>query len=137
MSAILLVGEDELLQQTRAAVLRTTGAETISVPASRALEIQEERQCDVVILCHSLTPGLCATLAGTIRLRWPNTRVLLVSSTSVWEHADAHGAVDAVTSADPERLVLRTVELLGHRPPQTVGARNFQVAASSKAGSRA
>jgi len=37
MSTVLLIGEDEVLLQTRAAVLRTTGAKTICSNAISAL----------------------------------------------------------------------------------------------------
>jgi hypothetical protein len=119
MSSVLLVGEDELLLQTRSAVVRTTGANTLCCASSAALAIQQERECDVVILCHTLPRDYCAALAEVIHARWPKTCVLLVSSTRIWEQPDAPEAMDAVSSADPEHLVGRTIELLGRRDPVT------------------
>ena len=112
MSKVLLVGEDELLQQTRAAVLRTTGVENICTPPRSALAIQQDRQCDLVILCHSLPDQLCAVLADNIHIRWPKTRILLVTPTRMWESPHFEIAVDAVSSADPVRLIRRATELL-------------------------
>jgi hypothetical protein len=77
----------------------------------------EGRQCDLVVLCHSLPVHLCETLAEIIHARWPKTRLLLVTPTRSWEQSDVPGLIDAVSSADPERLVGRTVELLGRRGP--------------------
>lgn len=117
MAAILVVGDDELLLETRAAVLRTIGAETVSCRGSSALAIQENRQFDMVILCHTLPMQLCVALAETIHACWPKTRILLLSPTGVWEQSDFDVSLDAVSSPDPERLLQRTVELLGHRRP--------------------
>ena len=128
MSSVLLVGEDELLLETRSAVVRTTGAETLCCSSSAALEIQSQRECDVIILCHTLPQDRCAALAEVIHARWPRTRVLLVSSTRMWEQTDAVDAMDAVSSADPERLVGRTVELLGRRGPTPAKPPNRGVA---------
>jgi hypothetical protein len=124
MSSVLLVGEDELLLQARSAVVRTTGAETFCCGAYAALAIQQQRECDVVILCHTLQPDFSAALAEAIHTRWPKTRVLQVSPTRIWEHSDSPGAVDAVSSADPERLLGRMVELLGRRGPTSAKPEN-------------
>jgi CheY-like chemotaxis protein len=115
MSTVLLVGEDELLQQTRAAVLRTTGAETICANAASALAVLADRVCDLVVLCHSLPERLASALAQAIRSRWPGTPVLRVTSKRLWELPESDTAINSVTSADPERLISRTAELLRSR----------------------
>jgi CheY-like chemotaxis protein len=120
MSTLLLVGEDELLQQTRAAVLRTVGANVTCSDPDSALSIQQGLECDLVVLCHSLPEQLAATIAKTIRSRWPATRILLVTSSRIWEAAEAIPTVDAVSSPDPEHLIERTIELLGRRQPRSV-----------------
>jgi DNA-binding NarL/FixJ family response regulator len=84
MATVLLVGEDELLQQTRAAVLRRTGAGAVCCSASSAPAMQQDRECDVVVLCHSLPESLSTSLAETIHARWPRTRILLVTSARLW-----------------------------------------------------
>jgi DNA-binding NarL/FixJ family response regulator len=111
MLTVLLVGENELLQQTRAAVLRMMGADVICSSPDSAPVVQEDRNCDLVVLCHSLREPFSASLAETIRSRWPNTRILQVTSSRIWEAAEAVPAVDAISSADPERLIMRAVEL--------------------------
>lgn len=113
MPAVLLVGEDEMLLHTRAAVLRMTGAEILRSGAASALDMQADRVCDVVVLCHSLREELWVRLAKEIRSGWPKTRILLVSADSVSEQAATSPGLDAVSPSDPDRLVKRTAELLG------------------------
>lgn len=120
MSTVLLVGEDELILESRAAVLRTAGAETICCRAASALSIQARCECDLVVLCHSLSQPFVATLAEAIRSHWPRTRILLVTAARAWESEGTVPAVDAISTADPEQLIRRTVELLGRRPPRNV-----------------
>lgn len=120
MYTFLLVGKDEMLQQTRAAVLRTIGADIICTDPDSALEVQADQECDLVVLCHSLAEPLSIKLADTIHSRWPRTRILLVTSSRIWEATRTIPAVDAVSSADPESLIQHIVELLGRRQPQRV-----------------
>ena len=75
MSTVLLIGEDDVLLKTRAAVLRTTGAKTICSNAISALATQSDQLCDLVILCHTLPELACAGLAETIHARWPRTAI--------------------------------------------------------------
>jgi DNA-binding response OmpR family regulator len=125
MSTVLLVGEDELIQQIRAAVLRTIGAEIICSSAKSALAIQAAQQCDLVILCHSLPEQLSAALAQSIRVRWPETPILQVASSRKWEATGSDESISAVSSADPERLIVRTTELLGDRSSNNSKAREL------------
>jgi DNA-binding NarL/FixJ family response regulator len=112
MSTVLLIGEDDLLQQTRAAVLRTTGATTVCCNAVSAMAVQADRQCDLVVLCHSLSETLSAALTETIHSRWPSTPILRVAAVCAWGAVDTDTTFNAIASADPEHLVGRTVELL-------------------------
>lgn len=114
MSGILLIGEDDFLLETRAAVLRPTGAETVCSNVSSAIPLLEHRVFDVAILCHSIPDHLCQTLTEVIRQNWPSTRVLLVSAVRRWEQDACSEGVE-VCAPDPERLIERTVELLGRR----------------------
>ena len=118
MSVVLLVGRDEMLLRTRAEVLRKTGAEIVWAYPESALAVQADRECDVVVLCHSLPQEVSDVLSETIHRLWPKTRILLVSSARAWEMPDANAAVDGVSSSEPDRLILSTRELLhwGDRP---------------------
>jgi DNA-binding response OmpR family regulator len=124
MPTVLLIGEDELIQDTRAAVVRTTGAHTLCCNASSALATLAEWKCDLVILCHSVPTPRRTQLADDIRFRWPATPLLFVSSTRTLEQRGDLSGTEAVSSADPEHLVLRTVELLGRRAPRAETAPN-------------
>jgi DNA-binding response OmpR family regulator len=113
MPMILLVGEDEILQKTRAAVLHTTGAETVTSTPVSAMAVLSSRACDLLVLCHSLPELVAAGLIAAFRSRWPVTPILRMASLRAWEVLSDDDKVEAVASADPDRLVKRSSELLG------------------------
>lgn len=113
MSTVLLVGEDQALLETRAAVLRTTGADTFCSSSATALSIQARCECDLIVLCHSLSSQSCSAIAAATHARWPQTRILQIASARFGDHNLM--SVDAVAPADPELLVDRIKELLPHR----------------------
>lgn len=115
MPAILLIGEDDFLLETRAAVLRETGAETVRSTVGDALPQLQARRFNVVILCHSIPEHLSETLAVLIRQNWPATEILQISATRDYEECTGDGVT--VSSATPERLIATVVSLLGRRPP--------------------
>ena len=130
MPAILLIGEDEFLLETRAAVLRTTGAEMVCTDVSSALSRFQKNNYDLALLCHSIPGPVCQTLIDVIRQNWPSTRILLVSAIRNWEQVESGDGVETCTP-NPERLIQRTIELLGRRRVSAVrpmildrGARN-------------
>ena len=120
MFTILLVGEDELLLHTRAAVVRTVGVETVCCHPTSALAIQAEQNCDLIMLCHSMPAPLCTELAEVLHSQWPHVRLLQLVPTLAWEQLDLTDGVVAVSTADPVRLIDRTIELLGRRGPASV-----------------
>jgi DNA-binding response OmpR family regulator len=117
MPNVLLVGEDEQLQQIRAALLRTIGAKTACCTGSTAMAVQECRHCELVVLCHSLSEERRSALAESVRTHWPETHVLLVVPTKALERSASDAGVDVVSSMDPYALIRRTVELLGEGKP--------------------
>lgn len=119
MSAILLIGEDAFLLETRAAVLRTTGAEIQSCDISSALPTMGKQLFDIVIFCHSIPLHLCHTLSEIIHQNWPDTRLLRVAAVRHWEESEEVVGVD-LCSSQPERLVEQTISLLGKRTPVAV-----------------
>jgi DNA-binding NarL/FixJ family response regulator len=112
MATILLIGEDSVLLRTRAAVLRKTGAEIAMCEPHSALAVQAQKECELVLLCHSLSETRRAALAASIRENWPRTKILQVSSDRVLIGTEATTLADAICSWEPERLIGRTVELL-------------------------
>lgn len=113
MHTILLIGADEVLLQTRSAVLSTKGTEAVSSDAACALKLMAGGRFDLVVLCHSLAAEVSASLAEVIRERWPRTRILqLVVQRIWWEEFDPQGLVDATCSAEPKQLIAMTEHLL-------------------------
>jgi DNA-binding NarL/FixJ family response regulator len=121
MATILLIGEDEMLLYTRAAVLRKTGAEVLSCDSQRAIETQADCRCELVVLCHSVSEARSASLAAAIRERWPETAILQVTSDQRVSGPPAGKALDARCSWEPERLIRVTAELLQQSQGTPVG----------------
>ena len=71
MPTILLVGKNDLLLKTRAAVLRTTGAATFCSKAASALAVQQLQRCDLIVLCHTVPEADRVSLASAFRRLWP------------------------------------------------------------------
>ena len=119
MSKVLLVGEDETLLQTRAAVVRTAGVESICCKPEAALSFLSQQSFELVILCHSLSEYTCASLAYVIHEHWPATALLAVSAATNIPQVAKDPPLVTITSAEPELLVLQVLELMhSRRPPQ-------------------
>jgi len=121
MAAILSIGEDAFLLETRAAVLRRTGAEIVNSNIISALSRLETRCFDLVILCHSVPVHLCRTLGEIIQLNWPATRLMHLSTVRVWEESEIQAGVD-LCPTEPEQLIAHSIMLLGRRSPSGVKA---------------
>lgn len=131
MATVLLIGEDELLLQTRAAVLRTIGLETVCTNTSMVLPLLASRHCDLVVLCHSVPRHVCETLSQIIRSRWPGTPLLLMSALRIWEQVEDSQIVDSISSPDPEVFIRRTIELVGRRGARPAATLAISPAASA------
>jgi len=114
MPVILLVGDDPILQQTRAAVLRTIGVETVLVDSASAIAAQSERLFALLLLCHSVPEDAAVAIVKTLRARGALTPILRISPMRNWDSSQDDG-FDSVISAEPDRLLRRTAELLGIR----------------------
>ena len=112
MPTILLVGADQTLLRTRAAVLRKTGCNTVCATANSALLLQEEYRCEIIVLCHTVPDTVGVALLRVLRERWPQTRILQIVPQQELQTRSAAALADAVSYADPTRLVLRANELL-------------------------
>ncbi len=110
---VLLVGEDEQLQNIRAALLRTIGAKTACCTGSADMAVRECQHCELVVLCHSLSEERRSALTEKVRTQWPETRVLLVTPTKELERSGSDPGVATVSSMDPYALIRCSVELLG------------------------
>lgn len=114
MLSILLVGLDEALLRTRAAVLSRTGCRTVCAMPADALARQVEHEASLIVLCHTLPVSVAAALIQAIRGRWPDVSVMLVQKRSAVTLDTAVPGVDAVTSCDPERVLRCAAALMGN-----------------------
>jgi hypothetical protein len=110
----LLVGEDETLLSTRAAVLHKTGAEIVPVDPLRIGE-HGFPYFDLLVLCHSLQTQTALAIAVGARKRWPGIQILQLvrfefEKTGRETHADA-----VVAAHDPNSLEESARDLLTPR----------------------
>jgi DNA-binding response OmpR family regulator len=116
MPKILLAGNDVRLLETRAAVLKKTGAEVVYCTGFHVLDVIVSETPDLVVLCHSLGRGEAEALSDKIHACWPKTRVLLVVSQGFEEKQYQDARFDATILPDPVRLIKRATELLEPQP---------------------
>ena len=120
MKRILLVGEDFALLATRTALLAKMGA---SVTCCSSLELRTHvgsARFDLVILCHTLEDSVRCSLAGDVRRRWPNARILQVLTrfdSAAEDYCPAPAGVNAyVPATEPGQFVSLTMQLLEGQP---------------------
>jgi CheY-like chemotaxis protein len=127
MLKILLAGQDYRLLETRAAVLKRTGANVISCSGGEALDAVKSEMPDLVVLCHSLAVDDAELMADRVRDCCPTTKVLLVLSEVGPDKPYCNAKFDATTLAEPSRLVKHATELLQtlphHHPQELVISR--------------
>jgi hypothetical protein len=111
MPTIVLAGQDVYLLETRAEVLKKTGAKVVYCVGSQALKVVESELPDLLVLCHSLQHEEAEMIADGVHICCPRTRVLLVVS-QLLEGPYRGEKFDATSLADPTRLVARANELL-------------------------
>ncbi len=116
MSKILLAGQDVRLLETRAAVLRKTGAEVVYCEGSQVCNIVVSEMPDLVVLCHSLSEVEAEAIADKVHECCPKTRVLLVVSQMADERENGDAKFDATSLSEPKRLITRAAELLQGPP---------------------
>jgi DNA-binding NtrC family response regulator len=112
MHKILLVGQDEGLLESRSAILKRTGADVVSYIGSDFLKVVQSEMPDLVVLCHSLSTDYAESTADVLRRCCPGTRVLLVSSELRADRPYKDAKFDAVSPAEPSRLIAGVSELL-------------------------
>jgi hypothetical protein len=113
MPKILLVGQDVRLLETRAAVLKKTGADVVYCIGSQVFNIIASEMPDLVVLCHSLTEREAEAIADKVHACCSGTRVLLVVSRTVEEKYYENAKFDGTSPPEPAGLIKRAMELLG------------------------
>jgi hypothetical protein len=110
MAQIVLIGHDEDLLVTRAAVLRKTGSSVTYFNAREADALFKDHAFDIVVLCHTLGDIEVAELIGKVHRLWPRAKILKVVVGFGLEYSMKDG--DVSSCADPGRLILKTKQLL-------------------------
>jgi response regulator RpfG family c-di-GMP phosphodiesterase len=117
MPKILLAGQDVRLLETRAAVLRKTGAEVVYCTASHALKVVVSEMPDLLVLCHSMLHEEAEAIADGVHLCCPMTRVLLVISQLIADRPYRNAKFDATCLPEPSHLITCATEFLQGLPP--------------------
>ena len=115
MRTILLVGEDALLLESRALLLRSTGAATITASMYQFARESTAEGVDVVVLCHTIPAALRAAMSEDARRRWPDIPVVQVLKNEFEAEPTLRHADGIVLSGEPAKLVRCASELL-NRP---------------------
>jgi hypothetical protein len=77
MEKILIIGEDPVLLFQRAALLQQSGASVAFCDLAQLDAHPWNEMIDLVVLCHSLKPGVHrSVVVAEIYRRWPNARIL-------------------------------------------------------------
>jgi CheY-like chemotaxis protein len=112
MRTILLVGEDALLVESRALLLRSTGAETVTVSSYQFARQSTADRVDLVVLCHTIPADVRSAICEDARRRWTDVRVIQVLKNEFEWHPTLRYADGIVLSGDPAKLIRCASELL-------------------------
>ena len=116
MPKIVLAGQDIRLLETRAEVLRRTGANVVYCTGSTTLSVVAAEKPDLLVLCHTLAHEEAEAIAERVYACYPGTRVLLVVSQVIADRPYKDSKFDATSLPDPVRLVAQAAELLRELP---------------------
>lgn len=109
MQRVVLIGNDEILLKTRAAVLKSTGARVVQSLPKRLEELRGGEPFDLAVLCHSIPDRARGPLSSTVRSLWPGIKVLQVQGLAFRSSA-SHA--DGVSEAIPQELIAHARQLL-------------------------
>jgi hypothetical protein len=118
--AILCIGEDAQLLETRALLLRSTGAEVHCSTSDQILQSQlqfsvqssEQRSYDLVVLCHTIEQAKARSITECAHRRVPPLQVLLLKPISTTRRERIGIDVDAVVIVEPASLLNVVTQLL-------------------------
>ena len=112
MPKIVLAGQDLHLLETRAEVLKKTGADVVYCGVSQAFDLVKRETPDMLVLCHTLAREEAEGIAKRVHACCPKTRFLLVVSQVIADEPNPDGMFDATSLPDPAGLVARATEVL-------------------------
>jgi hypothetical protein len=102
---IVVIGEDESLLRTRAAVLSTMGAQTVQCSPADLARFTGAEGFSLAVLCHSIPGERRESVSEQVKQLWPGIKVLQVRTL-------AHDGLSAVTHADATAVAGRPKDLL-------------------------
>jgi hypothetical protein len=112
MPKIVFAGQDIRLLETRAEVLKMTGAEVSCCFGEQAFDIVRLVEPDLLVMCHTIAHKDAEAIADRVHAFCPKARVLLVLSQIIDDRPEGNGRFDGTSEPDPARLVARSAELL-------------------------
>lgn len=112
MFSILVVGRDDRLLATRAAVLSRMTPHIEQAIPSVALNKLSEHGCDLVVLCHSLTVEESAEIANAAHAKSEKIRVIQVLALANARTGYEDIPADDFSEAEPSALVEKARRLM-------------------------
>ena len=112
MKSVLLIGEDATLLANRAAVLAHTGASVAYCLTSEFERHATAGAFSVVVLCHTLNADARRAFTDTAHRRWPEGKVLQLSTDFYAQPSLPGSQADAFAAASPRTLIQATMQLL-------------------------
>jgi len=110
--SVLSVSDDPDLLKTRVYVLRETGAAVVGATSRNAVAALRQGSFDAVVVCHTVTCGEAERIYDAAHAQYAKALVIRVMPFWVGDMSESKNSFDAVTSADPARLVNMVRELL-------------------------
>jgi DNA-binding response OmpR family regulator len=114
--AILCVGEDADLLNTRAELLRTTSATVMQTRSVAALKFMKQRRFDLIILCHTVPHEAAKKISLIAHSIQEKSFVLLLTPSLGHEERRCHEIdFDVMTGVDPASLLSTVAKVLSRR----------------------
>lgn len=104
MPDVLILGEDEMLLRTRAAVLQAGGISTVECLV-RDLGDCSRQEYRLAVFCHSIRPSARPELSRQLRSRCPGIKLLQMDKLVVFASDNAAYADLTITAGNPSALI--------------------------------
>jgi hypothetical protein len=112
---VLCVGDDPMLNGTRAAVLRSMGMNVQQTDSSHAARLLQRDRFDLVVVCWSVVESEVERLCHAVEHCVPAPSVLRVNGLAGPENAPTE-CYDAVDGTNPKSLIAQVTKLLEIQP---------------------
>lgn len=117
---ILLIGNDPLLQETRAAVLERAGFAVITLEETQSVRTNDLPLINLVLICRTVQNEMARQIAASVRVKLPGTPILRFAS---WKSASTEDEsfAESTTSTfiTPDFLIAEVNRVISILPPAT------------------